>query len=58
MSLSGFEEDEDLATRSWLAKWGGRRLRAPTTRRQVPSVARWLAEKQAPQSFREPVPSS
>ena len=53
MSLSWLEEDEELATRSWLAKWGGRRLKAPSSRRQVPHVARWLAAK--PESSRRPV---
>lgn len=42
------ELDEDLlASRSWLAKLGGRRLQAPKARGPAPSVARWLADRGA-----------
>ncbi|CAK8985659.1 unnamed protein product [Durusdinium trenchii] len=36
-----------LKPRSWLAKLGGRRLKAPKARRVVPTVARWLADRGA-----------
>eukprot|EP00913_Durusdinium_trenchii_P031065 g29092.t1 len=40
-------ERDLIASRSWLAKLGGRRLKAPKARRVVPTVARWLADRGA-----------
>lgn len=48
--MAKFDDDFDedlLASRSWLAKLGGRRLKAPKARRPAPSVARWLADRGA-----------